>query len=174
MPLYTQHVPRLVVVLPLSPLQVGDQFPVNEWPLHITVLAPFRTDAAPGHVAALIAAAASAEPAIPAVVGRKQMFGRRHDVPVSVMVENEALTRLHEQLVAAVGPLGESPQEPAFTGAEFTPHITFKNHGRMHAGDTVLLEQIAVVDMAPRSAAGGRTVLATVVLSGSTRGDHEA
>jgi len=164
-PQYDRHVPRLVIVLPLSPLQTGDRFAVHEWPLHITVLAPFRTDAAPADVAARMAAAASAEPAITAVVGRKQMFGRRHDVPVSVVVENPALTRLHERLVAAVRPLGESPDEPAFTGMDFTPHVTVKNHGRMQAGDMVLLEQIALVDMVPRSASGGRTVLATCALS---------
>jgi len=138
---------------------------VHEWPLHITVLAPFRTDAAPADVAARIVAASSAEPAITAVVGRKQMFGRRHDVPVSVVVENPALARLHERLVVAMRPVGDSPDEPAFTGAEFTPHITFKNHGRMHAGDRVFLEQIALVDMVPRSASGGRTVLATYALA---------
>ena len=34
----------------------------------------------------------------------------------------------------------------------------------MHEGDVLTLTQIAVVDMAPRAAASGRTVLATLDL----------
>lgn len=43
--------PRLVVVLPLSPMRDGDSFAVKDWPLHITVSPPFLTDAAPSDIA---------------------------------------------------------------------------------------------------------------------------
>jgi 2'-5' RNA ligase len=156
--------PRLVVVLPLSPLRDGDSFAVQEWPLHITAVPPFLTDAAPAEIAAAIASAASAQTALTAVAGRDEMFGRRKDVPVTVVAENEALTRLHRTLLDAVRPFAASPDEPAFTGLEFRPHITFKKHGRVHEGDEFSLTQIALVDMAPRSAPGGRSVLATLPL----------
>ncbi|WP_348648573.1 2'-5' RNA ligase family protein [Cryobacterium breve] len=80
--------PRLVVVLPLAPLTVGDTFLVRDWPLHVTVLAPFLTDAAPDVIAAALTAAASALPALSVVAGGGERFGRRHDIPVTVLESN--------------------------------------------------------------------------------------
>jgi 2'-5' RNA ligase len=155
---------RLVIVLPLSPLHTGDSFAVKDWPLHITVLAPFQTDVSPSEIADVIAAAASAQTALTVIAGREEMFGRREDVPVTVIVENQALTILHRTLVDAVRPFAAAPDEPAFTGPDFRAHVTTKHHGRVHEGDRLSLTQIALVDMAPRSAPGGRAVLATFPL----------
>jgi len=156
--------PRLVVVLPLSPLQSGESFAVQSWPLHITVLAPFLTDAPPEQIAQAIAAATSGQRALTAIAGPEEMFGRREDVPVTVVVESEDLTRLHRTLVEAVRPLAASPHERAFAGPGFRAHVTVKNHDRVHEGDELVLSQISLVDMAPRSMPAGRSVLATFPL----------
>lgn len=158
---------RLVVVLPLTPLEAGASFAVHDWPLHITVLAPFTTDAAPSDVSDAVASAASGETAITAVAGTDALFGRRHNVPVTLIEENAALIRLHRALIDTVRPLAATPDEPAFTGPEFRPHVTAKHHGRVHAGEGFSLTQVALVDMAPRSAPGGRSVLATFPMSPS-------
>ncbi|CAN5152011.1 hypothetical protein BH09ACT6_BH09ACT6_09850 [soil metagenome] len=155
--------PRLVVVLPLQPLKVGESFAVEEWPLHVTVLPPFLTEAEPGEIVAAIAAATSDRGALTVVAGHDEMFGRREDVPVTVVVENAELTRLHRTLVDAVRPLATAPDEPAFTGPGFRAHVTVKRQARVREGEVLRLAQIALVDMAPRSAAG-RTVLATLDL----------
>ena len=155
---------RLVVVLPLTPLCTGDSFPVSDWPLHITVLPPFHTDAAASEIGQVIAATAAGRTALTVVAGAGALFGRREDVPVTLVEEHPALTGLHRALVDAVRPLASSPDEPAFTGPGFRAHITVKNGVRVHAGEALPLTQIALVDMAPRSAAGGRTVLATFAL----------
>lgn len=158
--------PRLVIVLPLPPLREGDSFAVKDWPLHITVLAPFHTDAEPAAVAAVIASVAAVQPALTVRAGHDELFGRRQNVPVTVIDEHEPLVRLHDALVAAVRPLATSPHEPAFTGPEYRPHITIKGDNRVHEGEEFTLGQIALVDMAPRAAASGRTVLAAFPLSG--------
>ncbi|MHA6667655.1 2'-5' RNA ligase family protein [Homoserinimonas sp. A447] len=154
---------RLVVVLPLSPLAEGDSFAVSEWPLHVTVLPPFLTDASASEVADAIRSAASAHPAMKVVAAQDELFGRRHDIPVTLIAENEQLTALHQALRAAVRPFAAAPDEPAFTGAGFRPHVTVKTHGRVHAGDEFTLTQLAIVDMAVR-ASPGRAVLATIEL----------
>ena len=158
--------PRLVVVLPLTPLQTGENFTVGSWPLHITVLAPFKTDAAPSAIAQVIAATMAGFPALTVSVGPDALFGRRHDIPVTLIDDNASLTRLHDRLVEALLPLATAPNEPAFSGPEFRAHVTVKQHRRVHAGDELVLAQIALVDMAPRAAASGRTVLATLALAG--------
>jgi 2'-5' RNA ligase len=160
------NVTRLVIVLPLSPLTEGDTFAVSHWPLHITVLPPFRTDATGSEARDAIRSAASGRSALQVVAAHDEMFGRRHDIPVTVMADSEQLTSLHHALRNAVRPLAAVPDEPAFTGERFRPHVTMKPHGRVHEGDEFTLTQIAVVDMAPRSSVG-RMVLATIDLPAS-------
>ena len=155
---------RLVVVLPLTPLRAGDSFLVPDWPPHITVLPPFLTDAPASDIAAAIAAAAADRFVVTATAGTDELFGRRADILVTVIAENEALTSLHRTLAEAVLPFAASPDEPAFTGPGFRAHVTVKRSGRVREGDELVLTQIALVDMAPRADPAGRTVLATLPL----------
>lgn len=159
---------RLVVVLPLAPLQQGERFEVAEWPLHITVLPPFLTQAKPEHITSVLEGIASACGPIVGVADEDALFGRRHNIPVTVMAPNAALTQLHRALIEALRPFGAEPDEPAFTGNSFRAHVTVKGERRIHPGDTVHLTQLALVDMVPRHE-GGRTVLAVFPLGDPER-----
>ncbi|MET0854398.1 MAG: 2'-5' RNA ligase family protein [Microterricola sp.] len=155
---------RLVIVLPLTPLIVGDSFAVRDWPLHITVLPPFQSGAEPATIANAVAAACAGQHALSVVADHDELFGRRHDIPVTLVREHPELTRLHRTLVDAVRPFAAAPEEPAFTGDGFRPHVTVKGHARVSAGEALSLSQIAIVDMLPRAHPAGRTVLATYPL----------
>lgn len=152
---------RLVIVLPLSPLAVGVRFSVADWPLHITVLPPFLTAVPAAEIDQVMAATAAEQESFTAVAGEDALFGRRHDVPVTLVVHNERLIAVHRALVDAVRPFAARPDEPAFTGGGFRPHITVKNGRRVNEGDLLSLTQLALVDMLPRASAQGRTVLST-------------
>ena len=67
---------RLVVVLPPSPLTVGDSVAVSEWPLHVTVLPPSLTDATGSEVGDTIRSAASAHRALPVMAAQGELFRR--------------------------------------------------------------------------------------------------
>jgi 2'-5' RNA ligase len=157
--------PRLVVVLPLTPLRVGSSFAVSAWPLHITVLPPFLTDAPAAAITSAIVSAVHPQPPLTVVAGLDELFGRRHDIPVTLVEPSVELAALHRTLVAAVRPFAAEPDEPAFTGAGFRAHVTHKPPARVHQGDTLTLTQLALVDMLPRAHAAGRTVLAAHPLS---------
>ncbi|ANP74441.1 2'-5' RNA ligase family protein [Cryobacterium arcticum] len=152
--------PRLVVVLPLAPLTVGASFAVAEWPLHVTVLAPFQTDAAPAAIGDALHAAVAGQPPLTLVAGADELFGRRHDIPVTLLLAHAGLDRLRDAVVDAIRPFATAPDEPAFAGPDFRAHVTHKPPARLHPGDTLTLSQIALVDMLPRAHAAGRTVLA--------------
>lgn len=155
---------RFVVVLPLSALTVGDRFAASDWPLHITVLPPFRTDHALSQVAEVIAAVADTQTMITAWAGADTLFGRRRDIPVTLMLENSGLSRLHQRLVDALRPLSARPEESAFRCPEFRAHVTLKGGSRVNSGDRLTLAQLALVEMTPWADASGRAVLATVPL----------
>lgn len=156
--------PRLVIVLPVTPLRVGSSFAVSAWPLHITALPPFLTDAPADEIAAAIDAAARTQPPLTVITGADELFGRRHDIPVSLIQPHDELTALHRTLVGTLRPFAAEPDEPAFTGPGFRAHITHKPPARVHPGDTLTLSQLALVDMLPRAHTAGRTVLATSTL----------
>jgi hypothetical protein len=156
--------PRLVVVLPLTPIPVGAGFAVSAWPLHVTVLPPFLTDAPADRIADAIAATTRALPALTVLAGGTELFGRRHDIPVTLIEPDATLTALHTTLVRAIRPFAAAPDEPAFTGPGFRAHVTHKPPARIHPGDVLTLEQVALVDMLPRADAAGRTVLAAFPL----------
>ncbi|MBG6057228.1 2'-5' RNA ligase [Cryobacterium sp. MP_M5] len=156
---------RLVVVLPLVPLRTGDSFLVPDWPPHITVLPPFHTDAPAAEIADAIAAATAGQTVLSVTAAEDDLFGRRENIPVTLIAPNPALAGLHRTLVDAVRPLAAAPDEPAFTGPGFRAHVTVKRAGRVHQGDEFELTQIALVDMAPRSRPAGRAVLATLPLA---------
>ncbi|KQW05063.1 hypothetical protein ASC66_15430 [Leifsonia sp. Root4] len=152
---------RLVIVLPITPLTVGDSFAVRDWPLHITVLPPFLSNAEPAAIADVVATACADQGALRVIADHDELFGRRHDIPVTLVREHPELTRLHRALVDALRPFAATPEEPAFTGDGFRPHVTVKGAARVSAGDVLSLSQIAIVDMMPRAHPAGRTVLAT-------------
>ena len=137
---------------------------MSDWPLHITVVPPFLTEAPAGLIAAAIGAAARAQPHLAVVAGRDALFGRRHDIPVSLIEPSADLTTLHLALVAAIRPFAAAPDEPAFTGGSFSAHVTHKSLARVHPGEPLTLTQLALVDMLPRTHAAGRTVLAAHTL----------
>jgi 2'-5' RNA ligase len=157
-------VPRVVVVIPLRPLRVGARFAVREWPLHVTVVPPFGTEASTAELARVIEVAAGDVPPLEALAGSGALFGRRHDIPVTLVEEDGRLSGLHDALLAALAPLASSPGDRAFLPATFRPHVTVKGERRVAEGETLRLGQVALVDMAPRSSPGGREVLATIDL----------
>ena len=156
--------PRLVIVLPLESLRTGESFLVPEWPLHVTVLSPFATEEEPHVLAEVVTRTVAGFPVITAVAGGDELFGRRHNIPVTLITANPALTELRRLLVENIRPFASVPSEPAFTGTDFRPHVTIKQGRRVDVADELLLDQIALVDMAARSLPHGRTVLATFPL----------
>ncbi len=159
-------VTRLVVVLPLTPLTVGDSFAVHSWPLHVTVVPPFSTEAEPSVIAHALELVCAEHAAIQATAGNDTLFGRRENVAVTLIHESAALTRLHHRLVAAMLPLAaaSASARPAVNEPGFRAHVTIKGTSRVYTGDVLTLGQVALVDMAPRAHASGRRVLATVSL----------
>lgn len=156
---------RVVVVIPLEPLRAGTRFTVREWPLHVTVVPPFNTHATVDDLARAIAATTTDLRRFEVRAGHSAMFGRREDIPVTLVEEDARLTDLHERLSVALHPLAAPSSDRVFQPGPYRPHVTVKGERHAAEGDVLVLSQVAVVDMAPRSSPGGRQVLAIVDLA---------
>ena len=141
--------PRLVVVLPLRPLRLGDGFPLKTWPLHVTVAPTFRTETDAAAVAVAIAPAIARAPALSVTAGLDEGFGPSGKVPVTVLRACPELSGLHEQLREALGAVRAEFDDPAYIGPGYRPHVTATAVARLSPGDAARLEQAAIVDMEP-------------------------
>lgn len=155
---------RYVVVAPLTPMAVGDRFITREWPLHVTLVQVFTSEAGLAEIGLRLAAVANGSPAITVVAGDDENFGPSQTIPVTVIEPSVALDELHAACVAAIEELGPVYENPEFMGSGYRPHVTVKRQRRVLAGDVAELRQIAVVDMEPGQRDGGRGVLAVFAL----------
>jgi hypothetical protein len=162
-------VSRLVVVLPLLPLGVGDGFSLKDWPLHLTVAPTFVIGGGHGDADSADADRADADSVdadranvlaavTPILTERSQLivqagsdagFGHSGKIPVTLIEPTAALSGLHHRLVEALLTVGAAFDDPQFIGDGYRPHVTLTRSARVSVGDTLTLRQAALVDMAP-------------------------
>lgn len=150
---------RFVVVLPLLPLAAGDEFTVADWPLHVTLVEPFQTDLSADDLArrlGRVEGIGDGAAAIRAAAGEEAMFGRRRDVPVTLVRDDGELAALRGRALEALGAAGVEPR----ARLDFRPHVTRKRHGQLRTGDRVVLDTVALIDMRPPEGAHHRRVVA--------------
>jgi len=153
---------NLIFVVFVEPVADGQVFPRTGWPLHITLVRfDVKFDAgtpADGDVAERIAglAEAAATTALGSglTIGKDAAFGRNGSVPVNLVQPHPALQELHEQLVQVVADAGGRILTPQHTLTGYRPHVSHQTSMegdamRLHPGDAVVLDRIALVDMAP-------------------------
>jgi len=148
---------RFVVVLPLVPLAAGDEFTVADWPLHVTLVEPFATEHPAGIVAEAVRVATADSAVVRATAGDDAMFGRRRDVPVTLVRDGGELAALRKRTLDALHRAGV---DTGHLRADFRPHVTRKHHGRLRAGERVALDTVALIDMRPPQGSHHRRVVA--------------
>ena len=153
---------NLIFVAFVEPVAEGQVFPRTDWPLHIT-LARFDVKFDAGtqdgadvaeRIAGLAEDAATAALGAGLTVGKDAAFGRNGSVPVNLVQPHPALQELHERLVQVVADAGGRILTPHHTLTGYRPHVshqatTASGEKRLHPGDAVVLDRVALVDMAP-------------------------
>lgn len=173
---------NLIVVAFLEPVTEGMEFPRDAWPLHITLvkfdvvsLPPQADesaagpegggtdavvdDALAGRVAGLMDAPVRAALGSTVTVGGEAGFGRGGSVPVSLIEASAPLQGLHEALVGVVEALPGRVATPGYTRAGFRPHVSHRAGKAPRTGETLQLDRIALVDMAPDGGHATRRIL---------------
>ncbi|UVJ39701.1 2'-5' RNA ligase family protein [Arthrobacter sp. CJ23] len=144
---------NLILVAFTEPVAPGLVFPRDDWPLHITLLRfdvepPASTDVVPHLIQRAAAPVAGALGAV-LRIGDDAGFGVQGSIPVSLVDHHPLLQGLHEELLDAVEELGGKVAIPRYVLEGYRPHISHHNSKRPKPGDVVVLDHIALVDMAP-------------------------
>nr|WP_306632421.1 2'-5' RNA ligase family protein [Arthrobacter ulcerisalmonis] len=154
---------NLIFVVFVEPVADGQVFPRTEWPLHIT-LVRFDAGCRDGADVAESIAGLADRPAAAALgtvltVGADAAFGRNGSVPVNLVEPHPALQELHERLVQVVADACGRILTPHHALSGYRPHVSHQAGAhqapsgpggkRLRQGDAVVLDRIALVDMAP-------------------------
>ncbi|MBO1268031.1 2'-5' RNA ligase family protein [Arthrobacter cavernae] len=146
---------NLIMVAFIEPVADGLEFPRTNWPLHITLL---RFDVGPSESAGVAErlielAAVPVMGALGALltVGPDAEFGHQGSIPVSLVEHDPLLQGLHEELFDAVVELGGTAATPRYVLNNYRPHISHHDRRQPKQGDVVVLDRVALVDMAPDS-----------------------
>ena len=82
-------------------------------------------------------------------IGDDAGFGRLESVPVSLVEPSRPLQELHESLMGTVAGLPGRVPTPHYTLDNYRPHVSHHGDKRARPGDVVVLDRVALVDMAP-------------------------
>jgi hypothetical protein len=156
---------NLILVAFIEPVADGLVFPRDDWPLHITLVkfdvdanssADVKSDAGGGpgvsladRIAELIDQPARAALGTALTIGADAGFGRLESIPVSLVEPSGPLQALHEALMGAVAELQGRVPTPLYTMEKYRPHVSHHGDKRARPGDAVVLDRVALVDMAP-------------------------
>jgi len=168
---HTGPMQNLILVAFVEPVTDGHVFPREDWPLHITLV---RFDVKPDlasdgddggdaeltdRIARLIERPVQAALGARLTIGADAGFGRLGSTPVSLVEPDRTLQELHESLMKAVAELHGRVPTPQHTLANYRPHVSHRGDKRVKPGDAVVLDRIALVDMAPDGNHSVRRVL---------------
>jgi len=138
---------HLVIVASLESLTGGTSFATSRFPLHMTLVPPFRVDCElPTLIAAVKRVSRETECLLAEVIGHEQ-FGPNADIAVALILPIESVLNAHSRLTEVLRPLGWVAKEPHYNGEGFRPHITGTDDKHVRLGERFLLNQIAVIEV---------------------------
>lgn len=134
-----------------------------DWPLHITLADVFAIDRTGTNIEAKLAAATAELLPVSATAEKEAVLGTAR---VVLFDKNGDLLELHRHLVDLLEVNGASFNTPEFTRDGYLPHCTIQTAGRLHSGDKVTINTIALIDMFPGSNWQRRKVIDLFALRG--------
>jgi hypothetical protein len=137
----------MVVIAPLVPMVVGDEFEQGRIPLHLTLLPKFRVSyGEEPAVVTMINEVAAAAGMITATCAGYASFGGEGEVRVSTVEASVEIRRLHDHLLERARQVGGVPVRPAYSGDGYRPHVTHTDGQAPRPGEQLVLTALAVLD----------------------------
>ena len=129
-----------------------ETFSRSHWPLHLTLLGNFYTDASESELQSILEDVV--EKTLPFSVGgdKKEMFGKNADVPVTVLKKIAELESLHNQLRNSFGPSVLHFETPDYIGEGYVPHVTDMVEVGLDVDEEVQLTIISLVRLTENTA----------------------
>jgi 2'-5' RNA ligase len=151
---------KYVIAKFLEPIADGTEFDAKHWPLHVTLVSNFVVDRkAVGLFEKLAELAANERPAT-AIADDDDYFGPQKQVHVTTLVMAPELRALHNRIMALLKRDGAVFDAPQYQEEGYRAHATVQAR-RLHKGDSVVIDELTVVDMFPNDDIDRRRTMKT-------------
>jgi len=136
---------NLYVIVSVLNNTSSETFPRSNWPLHLTLLGNFYTDASESELQSILENSVEKTHPFSVVGDRKEMFGKNADVSVTVLKKTTELESLHNQLRHSFGPSVLHFETLDYIGEGYLPHITDTAEVGLGVDEGVKLTTISLV-----------------------------
>lgn len=152
---------RFVIVSFLDEIQDSTVFRATNWPLHLTLIAPFKAEFDITSLKNMLVPIVKPIEVMHLRATSRAYFGHKHTIPVILLSESDTLLLLYRTLSAVLDSMGTTDTRSNYTHKTFRPHITEKTYKKIKPGDIVIIDSFSIVDMQPENDRNLRKVVFT-------------
>jgi hypothetical protein len=156
---------RYVIIKLLERLQDGDEFLPENYPLHITIVPSFQLERMDDILLGKIKQLCNNLKAFSLTAGEDEFFGPNGEVHVTTMVMNDEIHELHTNLVSLLSDADAIFDEPQYILENYRAHATVQETVRLKQGDSIIFDNITVIDKLPNGLPTKRKLLKTLNFS---------
>ncbi|AKM80938.1 TPA: hypothetical protein DDX46_04540 [Candidatus Saccharibacteria bacterium] len=156
---------RYVIIKLLKRLQDGDEFLPENYPLHITIVPSFQLERMDDTLLGKIKQLCSNLKTFSLTAGEDEFFGPNREVHVTTMIMNDELQELHTSLVSILSDAHAIFDEPQYILENYRAHATVQEAVRLNKGDSVVFDDITIIDKLPNGSPTKRKLLKTLNFS---------
>jgi 2'-5' RNA ligase len=132
----------------LEPAQEGAVFHWKDWYLHTTIAGVFSADIRQSQLTdKLSTLLANQKPIITTIVENVSFGPPEKPFLVSLLDNTYELQQLHNKIVSLLTNNGAVFNEPKYINAGYKPHVTVQKKSRVYAGETIVIDNLALIDM---------------------------
>jgi hypothetical protein len=137
---------KYALVYFIQPIDIGVEFDMSEWPLHITLADVFAVDILGTGLDAKLEQLLAECSAVVTHAIEHAILGK---TPVVILDRNNEILNLHYKIVELLSENGAEFNNPEFTREGFAPHSTVQKQGSLRNSESILIDSMALVDMFP-------------------------
>jgi len=132
-------------------LNEGDEFSMQNWPLHTTLADVFAVDMNQQVLDDIQKIFNEFKGIETNAIGERTFGDAEHLVNVVLLENTSMLQTCHDTFIDMLTKHGAVFNNPEFTHDGFIPHSTIQMDKRLQIGDMVQLDKLAIVDMFPNN-----------------------
>lgn len=155
---------KYTIICLLEEIEEGYEYPSDRWPLHTTLADTFAITVGIEELKGLLDEISQNAQAASTTAIQNEYFGDDKSIKVTVFEKNDSIKNLHYKVINALEQLGVTFNDPQYMKDGFKPHATAQKHSEIKIGDSVIINNLAIVDMFPNEDAYQRKIIKKVML----------
>ncbi len=157
---------KYTIISILEDIDEDADFSSLDWPLHVTIVDMFAIQLDIDNLINRMTIFAKKRKPIKTKASYDDYFGQNNNILVTLLDMSKELLDLHYDVLLALECVGLVFDNPQFIREGFKAHCTAQSHVRLKEGDSVIINNLAIVDMFPGGDPYKRKIIKKLKLTG--------